>query len=894
MEVKLTEEERLLQEYKLALQEEELIKQIEKEKKKFGLAFYRPHYYQHLYHAAGEYLRRMFEAGNRVGKCLSINTLVMTPKGAVPIQNIKKGDIVYNKDGKEIEVLDLVYNGIQEVWDYTNRGKVYASATKEHKWGCYETVGGTKPKFDLNNIRHKVLRGVNFKPNTPVKRTYVKSKLGNVVEPTAYTLGALLGDGCGKCNSNNYLWLSSADEKIPNKIAKELNCIVEQNKGDIGKNTRWIIRHKGWELYNKWFKDRLCHEKIIDLDVVKTWNRDSILRFVAGLIDTDGSLVKNKDGFALSFHNQSKSAIDAYAWCVLSLWQEECSVGIDDRKKYKNGGVYYATLRNPHTIKRICKELQPYLAHRYKGNTEGIENFGKRSRPEAIKLSLSNPRMEHTFDIEVDDPDHLFLLANGLVTHNSQSGCAEILAWALMERTWYKYPFVVYNRDGSVNLEHEGGENHPLVRLGIPQKPNKILVLVNDGDIIGEVFTGKDGKMWEYIPHPNSPESKDIIARCTRNQSGHIDRIEFCNDSVIQFDTFKSFVNNPQGQESKDWDYIHVDEPIPIDMWNANARGLMDRNGKASFNLTPLREPWIGELFYPEYNDPKDRPKKWTKAMDLGDGKKIEKYTWVINATIYDNPYNSEEGIKAFLLTLDPEEREAREKGIPLAFAGMIYKEFNYHKHVLQEVPTGWKSFSEPPPECCIYTTTDTHPREDYHGLLAAVDQNDNVFIFKELRTKNDSATYVESIMPYLKGRKVGWNKVEPAAWIEDSVHHDSIALDFLKKGFNIIKASKDLEGGVQKVKEILREPKGFYVSPECRGFLREIRNYSWDKKTKSSGKQKVKDGNDHFMECLYRLVYHRPKFFDYEEDDAYASVSEEVFTGSDMWDFRDEPLTLD
>ena len=471
----------------------------------------------------------------------------------------------------------------------------------------------------------------------------------------------------------------------------------------------------------------------------------------------------------------------------------------------------------------------------------------------------------------------------------SQSGSAEILAWALGERVWYKYTFTVFNHDGSVNFHHDGYDNHPLVTLGIPQRANKILVLVNDGDIIGEVFTGKDGKLWEYIPHPTSSDSKGIIDRVTRNQSGHIDRIEFVNGSVIQFDTYKSFVNNPQGHESRSFDYIHVDEPIPIDMWNANSRGLMDRNGKASFNLTPIREPWISDLFYPEYNDPKDRPDSWVKELDLGDKGKINKYSWVINASVYDNPYNSPEGVEAFLLTLDPEERDARERGVPLAFAGLVYKEFNYAKHVLQEIPSGWASFSEPPEDCCIFTSTDTHPKTDYHGLMAAVDKNDNIFIYKELRTNNDSKTYSEAILSNLRDKKVGWNKCEPAAWIEDSVHHDCIAMDFMAQGFYVIKSCKDLEQGVQKVKRILREEKGFYVSPECRGFLREIRNYSWAKKTKASGKQNIKDCDDHFMECFYRLVYHRPTYFDYEDDDQTFSVSEEVFDNSSMYDFRED-----
>ena len=119
----------VLAKYKFALKKEKLLKEIEREKKKFGLAFFRPHARQHRFFEAGDYKRRLTECGNRGGKCLAKGTLVATPQGAKRIEDIKAGDLVYNKDGKEIKVKALIDNGVQEVWNYTNRGKIYATAT---------------------------------------------------------------------------------------------------------------------------------------------------------------------------------------------------------------------------------------------------------------------------------------------------------------------------------------------------------------------------------------------------------------------------------------------------------------------------------------------------------------------------------------------------------------------------------------------------------------------------------------------------------------------------------------------------------------------------------------------------------------------------------------------
>ena len=54
---------------------------------------------------------------------------------------------------------------------------------------------------------------------------------------------------------------------------------------------------------------------------------------------------------------------------------------------------------------------------------------------------------------------------------------------------------------------------------------------------------------------------------------------------------------NPMGLESSQWDWIHVDEPIPEAMWNAVSRGLMDTGGSAWFTCTPIAEQWINLKF---------------------------------------------------------------------------------------------------------------------------------------------------------------------------------------------------------------------------------------------------------------------------------------------------------
>lgn len=477
------------------------------------------------------------------------------------------------------------------------------------------------------------------------------------------------------------------------------------------------------------------------------------------------------------------------------------------------------------------------------------------------------------------------LAESGNRSGKSQMGVAEDCAWLLGERPWYKHSFDIYTRDPNAQekrkvLRHEGSVNHPYVKKGIPPVPNKILVLVNDNDIINEVFTGKTGKVWEYLP-------EGFVTKKVKNNMGTTVALECENGSLLQFDTIKSYIINPQGHESKDWDAIHVDEPCPQDMWNANARGLLDRNGSAWFTLTPLREPWISEYFFPDDHDADNRPEEFFKDLELDNGELLKAYSYALRWSMDENPYNSAEAIQSYLSTLDEDEREARRLGIPLAFAGMVYREFDKGgRHILEEVPKGWKDFDQPPKDCVIFASIDTHPKTDFHCLLMAVDSNDNMFLYDEIRTINDATSFAKALLPKLAGKRVGWIKCEPAAWIEDPVHHDCIQRDFAKNGLYVTKAAKDLRQGVMKVKAVLREERGFYVSPWLSGFRKEIRNYMFDKNGK------IKDKDDHYMECFYRLLYTIPKWFPKVKFDR-NDFEEREFKGSGIFS-NNEDYSLD
>ena len=55
-----------------------------------------------------------------------------------------------------------------------------------------------------------------------ISRVFVRPSLGEVKVPEAYAIAALLGDGCSR-QGGKKLHISSADDKIPEKLSQILN-----------------------------------------------------------------------------------------------------------------------------------------------------------------------------------------------------------------------------------------------------------------------------------------------------------------------------------------------------------------------------------------------------------------------------------------------------------------------------------------------------------------------------------------------------------------------------------------------------------------------------------------------------------------------------------------------
>lgn len=442
-------------------------------------------------------------------------------------------------------------------------------------------------------------------------------------------------------------------------------------------------------------------------------------------------------------------------------------------------------------------------------------------------------------------------------TGKTKCGAAEDVAWCLGERPWYKKSFDIIDGQKKVIERHVGSPTHPFVNAGIPNYPVKGLLVCSDWDKAKEIFTNRTGsynnlgELFQLIPH-------EALGKPHTSRGGHIDMIPIKRltsagggESLLYIDTVESFKHAWRSAESSDFDFIHYDEPPPHAMFIANKRGLTDRNGKFWINATPVEEQWVNDEFSPATRAVQSVP---TTGLQF---RKTERggERFIITASIYDNPFISDEGRHEFEASLTSEEKECRLYGLPLNLAGLIYKEFIYDLHVLADVPKGWEDYHLPPKNYTIRIMWDVHDAIPQAVLLIATAPTGESFVYDEMFYSRMIGENAKLLKEKLAGRFCANYIIDPRAVIESPVTGESIIDELMEHELYFERGSKDMDLGISKTREKLleRTPQGYptiWFSPTVTETLREIMRYCYNPKT-----MKPYDKDDHMLENLRRGV---------------------------------------
>jgi phage terminase large subunit len=247
--------------------------------------------------------------------------------------------------------------------------------------------------------------------------------------------------------------------------------------------------------------------------------------------------------------------------------------------------------------------------------------------------------------------------------------------------------------------------------------------------------------------------------------------------------------------------WVWFDEECPKAIFNECRLRLIDYNGVWYMTMTPVEgQDWIFDRYI------------------VSDAKNVDMF----EVNIADNPHLNKEALRLLSEDLTDEEREVREKGIFVPRGGLILKEFDYNRHIIDvgPVPANW----------AIYVSID-------HGF-----NNPTAILWHAVSPKGQVVTFREHYMrKWTIDRHVARIKEinaeierEPTLYMGDPSMSQKTAETgvsplqiYRQHGIPLMQAKKDVGGGIDKMNEYFAHDK-WHITRDCPNTIKEFRGYSF------------------------------------------------------------------
>ena len=368
------------------------------------------------------------------GKAQPIDTIIPTPNGNIELGKLQVGDYVFDRLGKPTKVLNIYPQGLRKKYKVILTDGRETICAGDHLWSYYTYRGDLTSKTvkEMLDSGLRVSRG--FKYKIPVNKPIQYSTKQYEVDP--YFMGTFLGDGCCK---QRYLTISAETEEIPNMIGEIIDAKpIKNSESNYNWTFEWINKtktinwigpngsHQSTERkkpktldYFAKYEDYLiqyAYEKDIPPEY-KFGDIEQRLALVQGLMDTDGTINSTDNHrYNMRFTSTSLKLVKSLQEILFSLGYSS-TIHTDKREeKYTNGICYNLGINIPNEekykffrLKRkkdIALEAQNYTKRR---------DYGKVSIIDIIPLKAATEMV----CIYVDNPEHLYLTNDYIVTHNT-------------------------------------------------------------------------------------------------------------------------------------------------------------------------------------------------------------------------------------------------------------------------------------------------------------------------------------------------------------------------------------------------------------------------------------------------------------------------------------------
>jgi hypothetical protein len=306
-------------------------------------------------------------------------------------------------------------------------------------------------------------------------------------------------------------------------------------------------------------------------------------------------------------------------------------------------------------------------------------------------------------------------------------------------------------------------------------------------------------------------------------------------------------------------DIIHYDEPPRREIYIANLRGLIDRNGKSFFGMTLLKQAWVDREIIKAVT-PRDQ--YLPNGAFLPEGSP-DPSTFNVHAVMGDNiGYGiNQKGVDDFSSKLNERERKERVDGIPAYLEGMIYPQFNREIHLIDRVSL--------PVDCIVDIAIDVHAREPQAILMLANLPNGTKILFQEIFENGDGTWIGQEVLRRIEYYKCRVGKIIIDPYAKSDFNNpqcvfEKVDRELATQGYYLRTASKDKVSGILGVKEHLelnqnKQPT-LYIFRDLVRTIFEFEGYMYDKES-----QKPQDKDDHMMENLYRLLLQPTEYYEEE-----------------------------
>ena len=360
--------------------------------------------------------REVIQAATGAGKCLPLDTDILTPNGFVKMRDIHVGSVVYDENGEKTNVIaEFPQDELKQEYKITFNDGSYVICCKDHLWKYDVKSNLQHHRWKVDNIvdilhKYGLKKNRSFNIYIPVCKPIQFSKKDLFIPP--YLMGALLGDGG---LTQNTLTFTNVEQDIIDKV----NLLVSKwgvfkhrkNKEHIqlhfvgGKNNPFK------EYLTNTFHHANSSNKFIPQEYKMSSTEDRF-ELVRGLIDTDGS-VNEKGHIKIGFVSEQLAKDLQF---VLQSLGYRAKLTTEKRDGRNNTyGLYI----------RCCDDkLFSSKKHKERFNHRKI---GKNHHYDILKIvsvEQLNKKSEMKC-ITVDSPLHTYICKDFIVTHNTlmMAGC---------------------------------------------------------------------------------------------------------------------------------------------------------------------------------------------------------------------------------------------------------------------------------------------------------------------------------------------------------------------------------------------------------------------------------------------------------------------------------------